>query len=326
MMATSPFFIVGCGRSGTTLLRTMLNQHSALAIPLESLFIADYLRASAYTPPETYRKLIVTEYELREWGMSFSIADFDGCVTARDFIDRAHMLYMSQHNKTVWGQKTPRFVRYGNLLRQHYPTAKFIIIIRDPRAVVSSLMRSNVHYSNALYGARRWLRDGSSGVALEKQFPGDVLSVRYEDLVTSPAPVLHHMCDFLQVDFENALLNYHQTGTMEYGTYYAQIHQQLNRAPDQSRINAWREHLSTRQINVIESVCGTLMPQFGYMLSNPDPVIPRWYRAGLKAERAAGLARQIIHNAITRRGYLTSFVRRKLALSLLRNTVKHVNY
>ena len=49
-MSAPPFFIVGCGRSGTSLLREMLNSHSKLAVPLESLFIIDYLRAGSRMP------------------------------------------------------------------------------------------------------------------------------------------------------------------------------------------------------------------------------------------------------------------------------------
>ncbi len=60
-----PFFIVGCGRSGTTLLRAMLNSHSQLAVPLESLFIVDYLEASDDVSAATLRRMLPREHELR---------------------------------------------------------------------------------------------------------------------------------------------------------------------------------------------------------------------------------------------------------------------
>jgi hypothetical protein len=278
-MSDAPFFIVGCGRSGTTLLRTMLNQHSQLAIPLESLFIVDYLRADPTTPPQTFLKLILKEYEFHEWAIPFSAADFDGCVTAQDFIDRAHALYMQQYGKVIWGQKTPRFVRFGKLLKQHYPGAKFIHVIRDPRAVVSSLIRSNVHHSNAYFAARRWLRDTNAGLSLQ-----------------------------------------------EYSGYYAQIHENLNQAPDKSRIEAWRKHLSATQIAVIEAVCADEMPALGYALDGSGDPVSSGVIWRLKTERVLGLYKQIWHNYATRRGYLTSFLRRKFALSLFFDTLKDVNY
>ena len=327
-MKDSPFFIVGCGRSGTTLLRTMLNQHSQLAIPLESLFITDYLRAAPDTPPDKFRKLITQEYEFHEWGIPFSPADFDGCVTALDFIDQAHALYMRQYGKIRWGQKTPRFVRYGALLKQHYPGAKFIHVIRDPRAVVNSLIRSNVHHSNALFAARRWLRDTSAGLKLEETYPGprDVLRLRYEDFISHTAETLQQVCAFLDVPFEPAMLDYHKMGTAEYSGYYAQIHANLNQAPDQSRIEAWRKHLSPDQVAVVEWVCGDVMRTLDYQLNGSGDPVSRAVILRLKSERVFGLVQQIWHNYATRRGYLTSFLRRKLALGLLRDTLKNVNY
>lgn len=324
-MLTSPIFIVGCGRSGTTLLRTMLNHHSKLAIPLESLFITDYLRARPSTPPETFRRLILNEYELKEWGMPFTPADFEGCVTAKDFIDRAHELYLRQQHKEVWGQKTPRFVRFGDLLKRTYPQAKFIVVIRDPRAAVSSLIRSNVHHSNALFAARRWLRDMGAGVKLKAAYPDDVFLLRYEDLISAPEDSLRQVCAFLGIDFELPMLEYYKTGTAEYSGYYAQIHEKLNEAPDKSRIDAWRKHMTPPQIAVVESVCGDLMESLGYRRESSRPADPGYLRH-LKRERLFGLVRQVWHNYATRKGYLTSFLRRRVALGLIRDTLKNVNY
>ena len=325
-MTPSPFFIVGCGRSGTTMLRTMLNQHSQLAIPLESLFITDYLRAGPDTPPETFLRLILKEYELDEWGIPFDAAVFEGCVSAKDFIDRAHEHYANHFGKSIWGQKTPRFVRYGSLLKHHYPGARFIHVIRDPRAVVSSLIRSNVHNSNAYFAAHRWLRDVQAGLALQTQYPGEVLNVQYETLITAPEETLHQITDFLGIEFEPDLLTYHEKGTAEYSGYYAQIHARLNQAPDPSRITAWRKHMLPRQIALVDAICEETMRVVGYEQDTDTPPVPQGYVLYLKTQRIWGLGRQIVHNFITRRGYLASFLRRKLALSLLTDTLKHVNY
>jgi hypothetical protein len=303
----------------------MLNHHSKLAIPLESLFITDYLRARPSTPPETFRRLILNEYELKEWGMPYTPADFDGCVTAKDFIDRAHELYLRQHHKEVWGQKTPRFVRFGDLLKKNYPQAKFVVVLRDPRAAVSSLIRSNVHHSNALFAARRWQRDMGDGVKLKQDYPGDVCLLRYEDLICTPEESLRQVCTFLEIEFEPEMLEYHKTGTTEYSGYYAQIHEKLNEAPDKSRIDAWRKHMTPPQIAVVESICGDLMESLGYPRESAQPVDPAYVRR-LKRERVLGLIQQIWHNYATRKGYLTSFLRRRWALGLMRDTLKNVNY
>ncbi|MCD4686031.1 MAG: sulfotransferase [Anaerolineae bacterium] len=325
MAQQAPFFIVGCGRSGTTLLRTMLNHHSHVAIPLESLFIIDYLRTPNPPDPAMLRRLLLREHELVEWGLAFTEADFDGCVTVQDFIDRAHTLYAKQHDKAIWGQKTPRFVRHGALLKRAYPHAKFVDVQRDPRAVVSSLIRSNVHRSNALYAARRWQRDIAAGLELEQDYPGDVLHIRYEDLITATEAVLRDVCAFLDLPFESSLLDYHKTGTVEYGAYYNQIHAKLNQAPDASRLEAWRKHLAQRQIALVESICGELMDQLEYARETDAQVAPGYVRR-LKLERVVGFGRQIWTYITLRRGALVSMFRRRLRLGLLRRTLNELNY
>jgi hypothetical protein len=114
----APFFIVGCGRSGTTLLRTMLNRHSLVAIPLESLFIVDYLQARESVDHERLVQMLVREFELREWGLEVDADDLSDATNARGAIERLHEIYLAKNRKQIWGQKTPRFVRYGDVLKR----------------------------------------------------------------------------------------------------------------------------------------------------------------------------------------------------------------
>jgi hypothetical protein len=321
----SPFFIVGCGRSGTTLLRTMLSQHPQVAIPLESLFIIDYLRARP-KPAFSLQKLMACEYELVEWGLEVVPDDLKGCVTAKELVDRVHELYMRKHGKTIWGQKTPRFVRYGELLKANYPQAKFIHLIRDPRAVVSSLIRSNVHQSNAYFAARRWLKDVKAGLALKEEYPADVLEVRYEDLVSKPEGILQQVCAFLGLSFDPAMLEYQDAGATEYGGYYEKVHSNLKERPNANRIEAWRKHLLPREIALVESLCGETMRALGYPLDFEAPRVKPVYVMYLKLERLGGGLRQAVHYLTKRPRYLTCNLRRKIRLSLLFRGLSDVNY
>jgi hypothetical protein len=309
-----PFFIVGCGRSGTTLVRAMLDQHPDLAIPLESLFMIDYLRSPS-RDLNRMRRMMVREYELGEWGLHPDPQDLAGCDSARAMIDRLHELYAARSGANRWGQKTPRFVRWGDLLWSHYPQAQFIHVVRDPRAVTSSLMRSDVHRSNAFYAARRWRRDVRAGHSLKQKRPGQTLEVHYEELVRQPRQTLERLCSFLEVSFEPELLDYPNRAPREYGQYYANIHAALQRPPDPARIDAWRRTLSRRQIELVESICGELMEEYGYRretAASPH----RAYRASLRAQRMVGIQRQIAHYLRTRRSYLFGYVKRKQQLAL----------
>lgn len=322
----SPFFIIGCGRSGTTLLRNILNHHSKIAIPLESLFIIDYLSIKDSIPLDTLRNLMVREYEIDEWGLKIGPDLLADCSSVKDMIIAIHNLYMEAYGKAMWGQKTPRFIRHGDLLKATFPDCSFIHVIRDPRAVVSSLIKSNVHRSNAYYASLRWLNDVNEGLKLKSKHKKDLLEIRYEDLVKNPKDTLEVVCAFIGVDYEPTILEYHKRGNQEYSAYYKKVHSMLGKSPITERIDAWRSTLSKREISLIESLCGETMKELGYAPStkygSPDNI----YIFFLRLQRILGFIRQVSHYALTRREYIICNLRRKLKLSLLFKGVSKINY
>ncbi|MFC1862389.1 sulfotransferase [Thermodesulfobacteriota bacterium] len=321
----SPLFIVGCGRSGTTLLRTMMNHHRDIAIPLESLFIVDYLRAGTRCDLSTIKDLIVQEYELREWGIAFTRNDLDHLSSIKEIFDYLHKRYAKIQGKTRWGQKTPRFVRHGSLLLKYYPHALFIHVIRDPRAVASSFLRSRAHRSNVLFASKRWLMDVRAGLDLKRKFPDNVLEIRYEELVSNTKSILQTICDFIGVSFDKNMLQYHEKGYSEYSRYYYSLHRKLDHAPDTNRINAWRSSLSHQQLRLIEQICSSLMQRLKYKPETSTKP-SRIYLTLLNFERLLGICLQGIHYLHYRKGYIHSFLRRKYMLGLLLEDFLEVNY
>ncbi len=322
----APFFVVGCGRSGTTLLRNMLTAHPQLAIPVESLFMVDYLRAAPDASPERLKRLIVNDYEFREWGLPLTRDDLDGCHTPLDMMNRIHALYCEQQGKPYWGQKTPRFVRHGALVKQHYPNGRFINVIRDPRAVVNSLMKSNLHRSNPYYGSHRWVMDVQFGLALAEQFPGDVYHVTYEDLVTQPVETLTDLCQFIGVSFDPAMVEEHMQNRDDFSQIFDQIHARLEGPIQTSRVDAWRKRLTARDIALIESITGALMVEVGYQPDRLDIKVPAAYVSWLRLQRYWALLLQIIDRVFRWRRQLGSYVWRKLRLGLFWRDLSQVNY
>ncbi len=324
--AQAPFFIVGCARTGTTLLRTMLNHHPRVAVPLESIFLIDYLRADGRVPVATMRELMAGEVAIEEWGMTISYSDLDGCQTTRDLIDRIHELYMTEHGKDIWGQKTPRFIRHGALFKQVYPNAKFIHVLRDPRATVNSLIRSNVHNSNPYFAAKRWLKDVRAGQDLKAVYPDDVLEIRYEDLVTNTEQTLRRVTDFLGLDYAAEMLTYYETGQAEYSDFNKKIQARLVQPPNPDRIHAWKKSLTPQQIALVEHICGETMQAFGYTPEPDLPPVSTHYIRMLKLQRFVGLTKQILHYLTTRRRYFLQAIARKRKLGLITTDIKEINY
>jgi hypothetical protein len=320
-----PFFVVGCARSGTTLLRLLLNAHRDLAIPMESLFMVDYLRAPNAVPLTRIAGMMLDEYEFGEWGVSLSRDKLEGASSVVELIERMHKAYTRHAGKQWWGQKTPRFVRYGAVLKTAWPEAQFLHVVRDARAVVSSLIRSQVHQSNVYFAARRWRNDVSHGLKLERDSPGDVLQLKFEDLVTDPEPLLRGVCDFLKVGYDDGMLRDRKSEGEEYGTYYEEIHFHTAGPPDPDRIDAWRSHLNAGQLQLVETLNGDLMTELGYAMELTGARVSRLYVAGLRLQRLAGILRQARHSLSTRGRFLWCWFRRKWVLRLYRDFLE-VNY
>jgi hypothetical protein len=310
----SPIFIVGCGRSGTTLLRVMLDSHPQIGIPLESLFVIDYLQARTSIPMSVLQELMAQEYEIKEWGLRVCVDDLRDCETPQELVDRVHFLYLQDRGKVRWGQKTPRFVRYGELLKTTYPEAKFVHIVRDPRAVVNSLIRSRSHRSNAYYGALRWIRDVQAGLALKQEYGDDVLAIRYEDLVSVPEETLKRVSAFLGVDYHPAVLSYHEQGTHEYKAYHSVA--RVEKPPDSDRIEAWRRHLTGAQVALIEAICAETMEELGYVRESDAQRVTALQVALATCQRMVGLFQQLLHYLTYRPGYLFCVAKRRLRLAM----------
>lgn len=324
MGASFPFFIVGCGRSGTSLLRSLLNRHPDVAIPLESLFVIDYLRADR--PLSELRPLLVREPELREWGLEIDEPDLGGSNDIGEAIKELHRMYAAKHGKDRWGQKTPRYVRHMDLIRQHYPDARFVHLVRDPRAVASSLMRSDVHHSNAFYAARRWVRDVGAGLEFERTYPDRVLRLHYEALVEEPAEVLERIADYLEINWVPDWWRREGQGTDEYSEFYEQIHANLDRPVTDRFVDRWRRELSGRQLELVEAETADMMAELGYTRVMEAARSPSYYIAYCRVERGLGLFRQLLKYLRERRSYLGHLFFRKWKLGLLKEFIWAANY
>lgn len=325
-MTASPFFIVGCGRSGTSLLRSMLNRHPRVAIPLESLFIIDYLRASSLFPLEQLKSMLVREPEVKEWGLNVSVADLASCPSIVNCIAKLHMLYAAQAGADVWGQKTPRFVRHLDLLQDHFPTARFVHMIRDPRGVVNSLIRSDVHRSDAYHASLRWLKDVRCGLAFEASQPDVTLRIRYADLVTRPDDVLDQVFEFLGLSPDVRQEAPPNTGGAEYSDFYANIHKNLSRQPTTAFIDKWRKELSHQDLEIVEAMCGSEMVELGFEREMASPRLGQARVRRMKVRRVFLTFLQTLRYLRYRRAYLGFLLWRKWRLGLLKEFLWNVNF
>ena len=212
-------FVVGMNRSGTTLLRMMLDSHPELAIPPETHFVPDLLRA-VRKRGATAADALAAMKSHREWeDFGFSDAEALGWLEGLPKLEPGAAVraffeaYAARVGKPRWGDKTPRYVLKMPLIQRHVGEARFIHVIRDGRDVALSVLDRTVREDvDAAEVARRWRRKIERAREDAPRLH-HYLEVRYEDLVAEPEPALRRICEFCELDYDPAMLSYHETAS-----------------------------------------------------------------------------------------------------------------
>ena len=276
----SPIFILGCERSGTTLLRLMLNQSPVLYIPGESGFL-DKLRKQQelygdFTQPYQRwffirdlqtSKATSTTYSFPIFKLTIEEAEMALAETApTNYPGAASALFQAaarKQGKQYWGDKTPRYIFKISWLAEAFPQAKFIHVIRDGRDVASSLIKAgwvNNFVKAAYYWHEKVEAGISSGKTLDKQ---RYYELNYEQLVMYPEETLKDLCNWLELEYVPSMLQQNENAT-NYISGDWHLHEMVAKPVDSSRAYAWKQQLSPRQVADFESVAGELLEELGY--------------------------------------------------------------
>ena len=271
-----PFFLIGSGRSGTTLLRTIVNQHPELCIPPESHGAIPNAVKQYYRGGENgWQKLIAlslgeflrhTNFRLWKTDLQKNINELYTLKSEEQslsaIINYIYAEYIKKHKTGAsrWGDKTPFNTLRIKWLLKLYPQAKFIFVLRDPRAVASSFRKSEINPS-LKESSLRWKASIEAFENLEKNSKGSTLLIKYEDLVIEPEAVTRKVCAFLEIDFLANMLTERRAFSGD-GTiaHHKNSQQKINR----TSLQKWRELLNKEEIKSIEAITGSLITKYGY--------------------------------------------------------------
>lgn len=293
-MTASPIFIVGCDRSGTTLLRLMLTQHPQLHVLHETGFL-DTLRSNQdcygdFTQPRQ-RWFFIRDLQTNEaTSETYSFSAFDLTiqeaetalvqVAPTDYAGAARALFAAaamKKNVLRWGDKTPRYLLDLSWLAQAFPQAQFVHIIRDGRDVASSIHRAgwkpNIQAASQ-YWRTRVIRGRKAGSKLS---PSCYCETQYEELVRNPESTLRSLCDWLDLPFDQKMLNFHEESGAHLPDAHEELYHMTHRPVDPSRAQAWKRTLSSHEVADAEDVAGDLLSELGYELTGAR--LPLWLRS-----------------------------------------------
>jgi hypothetical protein len=299
--AGPPVIVLGVRRSGTTLLRVMLDRSPELAIPDESYFVPQLARRHRRrVDPGAFVDDLRRLPTLVEWSLSpEAVAGRlrDGMTTG-EAIAAVFEAYAAQRGKVRWGDKTPLYMEYLPLLERLFPEARFVHLIRDGRdaalsflAVPSGIMTEGWgHPRNAEGFASQWATEVRSARALGGRVgPERYLEARYEELVVDPQAELRRVCAFARLDFDGRMLDY--VGRTDSAR---KEHQQRLNEPPRVGVRNWRTEMPARDVAGFDAVAGDLLDELGYDVETRgrDRAKLSAYRAKTAAWRALGAATQ----------------------------------
>lgn len=246
-----PVFLVGSIRSGTTLLRLMLDSHPDIACNLESEYLVSQLPdAGGFPDMAAFRAWLRGDRVFRH--SCFEIDDrLDYVGLANDFLAQK----MTRDGKRMVGATV--HLDYARLPRI-WPRAKYIYLYRDGRDVADSIMRMGLA-GNVYVASDWWLRDEAEWQRLRATLPADRwIELRYEDLVADPAGSLTRLCGFLGVAYSERMFDY-----TRHSSY---------KKPDPRLTYQWKRKMKPADLGLLEARIGSLLAHRGY---EPSGVPPR---------------------------------------------------
>jgi len=271
---SSPFFIVGADRSGTTFLRLMLNEHPRLRIPQESHFLIDLMNEFPFDcilQPEDIEKVfeLITEHPRWEyWDVeNFALRELLFSLKLPTLPETIDAIYrnLNSKGKHRWGDKTPIYIREIKRIHQLFPDSKFIHIIRDGRDVCASLQNVRWWGKYTAKWAYYWQKSVNLGRnAGEKLGTAYYIEVKYEDLVLDTEKILKKICRFIGEEYDERMLSFYKKSFKEIPKVEQKIHTKTLRSPRATDVCRWPKELSLIQIAVIEIVAGKMLDYSGY--------------------------------------------------------------
>lgn len=200
-MSRAPIFIGGMFKSGTTLLRAMLGQHSAIASGLETYwFDWDWSGRDGARLRQTLARL--ADYFDMSADAVLTLAKSED--TPEAFLDALMTELASRQGKQRWAEKTPGNIAHIDRIWKAWPDAQVVHIIRDPRDIFASLVEAK-KWDTAPEFADRWAATIGRGERLLAALrPGaqSYLAIRYEDLIGAPDATMRRVTDFLREPWE----------------------------------------------------------------------------------------------------------------------------
>jgi hypothetical protein len=270
----------------------VLDSHPELAIPPETGFLkfGNNFRGRGDKLRERFFRAIVDYADPYPSWADFEISaeDFWATLTeinpftVADGYRSFYRLYAARQGKLRWGDKTPLYCLSMQVIRRTLPEARFVHIIRDGRAAALSLREMWFSPGWEIETQAAYWRKFVLAARKDGMGRADYLEIRYEDLILKTPETLKRICDFIDLSYDEAMMNYytrtparlkeHKGRYREDGTARITQEERLRqqaettKPPNPARVFAWKEAMSPEERAKFQVVAGDLLQELGYEL------------------------------------------------------------
>ena len=290
------FFIIGRPRSGTTLLRTLMDAHPNVVIPQESPVILNLHKKyknkiywSGKQLDEFYNDL-KTQNIFGVWNVDKDKLHHDllSCEGDNRFQDLIQVLYLNFNSiykkdvPKIIGDKNPVYSYNFKSIFKIYPNAKYIHLVRDYRDQIVSMKRMDLEMSNPALVSYRWKLSWKQIAIIKTKFPKQFYTLKYEDLVQNFENELKAMCDFLGIPFSQEVIRfYEKTGNDHFLPEITldRYHQSLFKPIGSDKVNVWMSELKQSEIKIADWVVGRTAASAGYERSFKSISFSLWLKS-----------------------------------------------
>lgn len=282
-------YIIGIGRSGTTLLTSILGAHPAINTVPENYFVTFFYNSfKNKTCFKTSDLMLIHEFNLLFNRLQPYIG-YDYTLTKEDdflqqsFIGSYHELckhfynfFKHKTNNSVNApiiiDKNPSNTLYCEKLLKLNPNAKFIFITRDYRANILSRIESiHIRPPSVVYNAIRWNYFTNKALKFEKQHQNQVLRIKYEELVSHPEHTLDRIFSFLRIEkYSKSHLQMSEEQaivddlTNHYSERLNKKYGDLIKPINTNRLDSWKKNLAYEQLILSDYICNGFGEKLGY--------------------------------------------------------------
>lgn len=276
MASSDPIYIIGTERSGSNLLRLMLDAHSGIVVPHPPHvlhFFAPIEKCYGDLGNRARLRLLVEDVvelvraHIYAWDIALDVDAITDAARPRDALGVMAAIYEAARaasGKRRWGNKSTFMVHHVERALARDRGARFVWLVRDPRDVAVSSRTSVFSTCHPFNTGRLWTMQQAEALAHQKRVPEAIHLLRYEELCDEPEKSLRALCAFLDEDYEPTMLQYFEGSEAQKSAALSESWKNTASPVQSTNHGRWRKELTANDVRMVEASAAPIMRRLGY--------------------------------------------------------------